>query len=70
MRDRRGLGAADVAALDNLVRDLAAFASRAGARGVDPTQALRRVGPAAYLRDGHLSAAEHDAVAGALSAPR
>jgi hypothetical protein len=72
-RARRGLGVDDVAALDGLVAAVAGSARAWGALGVDPTPLLKALGAAAYLPDGHLSAAGHDAlahaVAEALAAP-
>jgi hypothetical protein len=66
-RARRGLSATEAAALDGLVARTAAVAGEIGAVGVDPTEALRRLGAAAYLGDGHLSAAGHEAVAAAIA---
>jgi hypothetical protein len=66
--DTSGLGASEADAVDRVAMDLASVAHRVGAVGVDPTLALRQAGPAAYLPDGHLSAAGHDAVARAVAA--
>ncbi len=65
--DVAGLGEGEASVADTVAPDLAATAQRAGAVGVDPTYALREVGPAAYLTDGHLSAAGHEAVARAVT---
>ncbi len=66
--DTSGLGAPETDAVDRVAMDLASIAQHVGAVGVDPTHALRQAGPAAYLPDGHLSAAGHDAVARAVAA--
>jgi lysophospholipase L1-like esterase len=67
-RRRRELSDAEVGALDVLSAEVASAARAAGAIGVDATPALKQAGAAAYLPDGHLSAAGHDVVAHALAA--
>jgi hypothetical protein len=67
-RQRRDLSDAAIATLDVLAAEVASAARAAGAGAVDATPALKQVGAAAYLPDGHLSAAGHDAVARALAA--
>ncbi|MFT3770334.1 MAG: hypothetical protein QM820_33315 [Minicystis sp.] len=47
---------------------IAAAARAAGATGVDATPALKQAGAAAFLEDGHLSAAGHEAMARAVVA--
>jgi hypothetical protein len=66
-RARRGLDAADVAALDGLVAAVAGSARAWGALGVDPTPRLKALGTATYLPDGHLSAVGHEILAHALA---
>lgn len=65
-RGRLGLGAAQAASLSALTRAIAASARRAGAEGVDGTAALAPLGAAAFLADGHLSPAGHEALARAI----
>jgi hypothetical protein len=67
-RPRRGVTRDEAAMVDALASELAAAARKPGAIGVDPSSALRALGPAAYLADWHLSAAGHDAVARAVVA--
>jgi hypothetical protein len=65
--DPAGLGAREAAVARTVAPDLAYLARLTGAVGVDPTYALQEVGPGAYLPDGHLSAAGHQAVARAVA---
>jgi hypothetical protein len=67
-RARRGIGAEDVGSLDRLMETVAAGATEAGAIGIDATPALRAAGPAAFLPDGHLAPAGHEALARAVAA--
>jgi hypothetical protein len=67
-RQRRQIGDAEAAALDVLSAEIATAARSAGAVGVDATPALKQVGEAAFLHDGHLSARGHEAVAQAIAA--
>jgi len=59
----------DMSGSTQLLSDVADAARRRGMRAVDPTEALRAVGDAAFLQgDLHMTAAGHDAVAAAVSA--
>ncbi|APR79153.1 Hypothetical protein A7982_04500 [Minicystis rosea] len=66
-RRRRDLGEADATALTALTVAVAVAARAAGAVGIDATPALEKAGPAAFLEDGHLSAAGHEALARAVT---
>ncbi len=66
-RALRGSTADDVAALDRLVDDLTSSTAARGDIGVDPTRALREIGDAGYLSDGHLSREGHAAIASAIA---
>jgi hypothetical protein len=67
-RARRGIEEAEVASLDRLEAEVVEAARAAGAIGVDPTAALKQAGAAAFLPDGHLAAAGHEAAARAVAA--
>jgi hypothetical protein len=67
-RRRLGVPPAAAASIDALARAIVASARRAGAEGVDGTPALAPLGAAAFLADGHLSAAGHEALARAVAA--
>jgi hypothetical protein len=66
-RARRGVSEAQAATLDALTEALAHAAPAWVHAGLDATPALRPLGAAAFLRDGHLSPAGHDAVAHAVA---
>ncbi|APR77779.1 Hypothetical protein A7982_03126 [Minicystis rosea] len=66
-RERRALPERRVLSLDALMAALAESARVVGAVGVDATAALRQAGDTAYLRDGHLAAAGHEALARAIA---
>ena len=66
-RRRREVSDAAATALDVMSAEIAATARVQGAVGVDATPALRRVGAEAFLADGHLAAAGHEAVARAVA---
>jgi hypothetical protein len=66
-RTRRGLRDREASALDALTARLAREASVHGALGIDGAPALREAGEGAFLRDGHLSAKGHDALARAVA---
>jgi hypothetical protein len=67
-RQRRSLAPAEARLLDELSAALAAAARSAGAVGVDAAPALAAAGGGAFLPDGHLAPAGHDAVAKAVAA--
>jgi hypothetical protein len=66
-RRRREVSDAAATSLDVLAAEIALAAREHGAIGVDATPTLQRLGAEAFLRDGHLSAAGHDAVARAVA---
>lgn len=66
-RARRGLTEAQVTTLDALTEALAHAAPAWLHAGIDATPALRPLGAAAYLPDGHLSPAGHEALARAVA---
>jgi lysophospholipase L1-like esterase len=66
-REQRGLSREEIASIDVLLADVANGARAIGAVGVDATLALKKLGSTAFLEDGHLSAAGHEALAGAIA---
>lgn len=66
-RARHGVSPEEAAMLHALLADVVTGAVRVGAEAASPAIALGRAGAGAYLDDGHLSAAGHQAVADTIA---